>query len=105
HLEDAAAAQRAQLVDEHRVVLRAPFEARIHDAAVEAGVAIGPWLEGGGLPGHPPPDGRPARRPLARRPSHPPAPGRPRRAAGTWSAPVALATLLHRPSSSRIFDQ
>ena len=49
HLEHAAAAQFAQIVDEARVVLRAPIERAVHHAAVEADIAFGaarPGFEG-----------------------------------------------------------
>src|SRR5262249_8268396 len=52
HLEHAAAAELAQLVDEFAVVLRAPVESRIHETAIEADVTLRPMLAGVDLPVH-----------------------------------------------------
>ena len=56
HLEYAAAAELAQFVDESAVVLRAPVESRIHEAAIEADVTLRPMLAGVDLPVHQPAD-------------------------------------------------
>src|SRR5262249_59158219 len=50
HLEHAAAAELAQLVDESAVILRAPVEPRIHETSIEADVTLGPRLVGVYLP-------------------------------------------------------
>src|SRR3954468_7940731 len=52
HLEHAASAKLPELVHEAGIVLRAPFQRRVHHAAVVAGIALGPALVGFDLPVH-----------------------------------------------------